>query len=126
MWRGIYNETSPNPVKTVYVDSNGKLVTGTTDRDSALDAGKSRKAIASTEESNAKLAESNESLKATVARQAKSLAQLQNDFRATVAQEQEQIKELTASMKEQASLLQKVSAQIEGNRPAPQVVSNTY
>ncbi len=42
------------------------------------------------------------------------------------ALQQDEIKELTASLKEQTSLLQKVSAQIELNRPAPQVVSNDH
>ncbi len=49
-------------------------------------------------------------LKATVALQRK-------DFQGTVAQ-------LTARLDEQASQLQKVSAQLEANRQSPQVASN--
>jgi hypothetical protein len=43
----------------------------------------------------------------------------------TIAQQQKAIEELTASLKEQGSLLQKVSAQIQLMKPAPQVVANT-
>jgi trimeric autotransporter adhesin len=45
------------------------------------------------------------------------IAQLKKDFRATVAQ-------LIARLEEQASQIQKVSAQIEVTKPAPQVVNN--
>ncbi len=51
-----------------------------------------------------------ENLEVTVAQQRK-------DFRATVAQ-------LTARLDEQASQIQKVSAQLEASKPAPQVVNN--
>jgi len=43
--------------------------------------------------------------------------ELTKDFQATVAQ-------LTARLDEQASQIQKVSAQVEADRPAPQVVNN--
>jgi len=43
---------------------------------------------------------------------------------ATIAQQQEEIKALTASLKEQASQIQKVSAQLEVSKPAPQIVNN--
>ncbi len=46
-----------------------------------------------------------------------SFAQQQKDFQATVAQQQKQIEALTAG-------LQKVSAQVQMNRPAPQMVNN--
>ena len=46
-----------------------------------------------------------------------SFAQQQKDFQATVAQQQKQIEALTAG-------LQKVGAQLEASKPAPQVVSN--
>jgi hypothetical protein len=46
-----------------------------------------------------------------------SFAQQQKDFQATVAQQQKQIEALTAG-------LQKVSAQVEASKPAPQVVNN--
>jgi hypothetical protein len=49
-------------------------------------------------------------LEATIAKQ-------QKDFQATAAHQQEQIEALTAG-------LQKVSAEVEMSRPAPQVVDN--
>ena len=45
------------------------------------------------------------------------IAQLKKDFRATVAQ-------LTTRLDEQAAQIQKVSAQLEANKPAPRVVNN--
>ena len=49
---------------------------------------------------------------------------LKNDFQATVAQRQQEIAALAATVKEQASQIQKVSAQLEASGPAPQVVNN--
>jgi phage shock protein A len=49
---------------------------------------------------------------------------LKKDFQATVAQQQKQIETLTAQLREQASLIQKVSDQREASKPAPQVVTN--
>jgi uncharacterized coiled-coil protein SlyX len=43
---------------------------------------------------------------------------------AIIAQQQKGIELLTAQLKEQAAQIQKVSAQIEMSRPAPQVVVN--
>jgi len=50
--------------------------------------------------------------------------QLKNDFQATVAQQQKEIQALTAQLKEQAAQIQKVSAQIEVSKSAPQLVTN--
>ena len=60
------------------------------------------------------------------------VAKQKKDFEATIAEATEdsqsiaahskEIQALTASLKEQASQIQKVSAQIEINRPAPQTV----
>jgi hypothetical protein len=52
-----------------------------------------------------------------VEEQQATITQLKKDFRATVAQ-------LTARLDEQAAQIQKVSAQIELNKPAPQTVLN--
>ena len=52
------------------------------------------------------------------------IAQQQRDFRAIAAQQQKEIQALTANLKEQASQIQKVSAQLEASRPAPQMVVN--
>jgi sigma54-dependent transcription regulator len=43
---------------------------------------------------------------------------------ATIAQLKSGIEALAATVKEQASQIQKVSAQLEANKPAPQVVNN--
>jgi len=63
-------------------------------------------------------------LKSTAAKQEATIAQQQRDFRATAAQQQEEIQALTASLKKQASQIQKVSAQLEIIKPAPQTVLN--
>jgi trimeric autotransporter adhesin len=46
------------------------------------------------------------------------------ELEATVAQQQKEIKALTASLREQASQIQKVGAQLEVSKPAPQMVIN--
>ena len=56
-------------------------------------------------------------LKSTVASQEATIAQLKEDFRATVAR-------LSERLEEQASQIQKVSAQLEVSKPMPQVVLN--
>ena len=50
---------------------------------------------------------------------------LKKDFQATITQQQKEIQTLTASLKEQAALIQKVSAQLDVIRPAPQMVLNS-
>ena len=45
-------------------------------------------------------------------------------LKATVVLHEAQIKSLTASRKEQAAQIQKVSAQLELSKPAPQTVKN--
>jgi methyl-accepting chemotaxis protein len=47
------------------------------------------------------------------------------DLRSTVAQQQKQMEIIAAQLKEQAAQIQKVSAQLETSKPAPQVVVNT-
>jgi division protein CdvB (Snf7/Vps24/ESCRT-III family) len=49
---------------------------------------------------------------------------LKNAFQAAVAQQQKEIAGLVATVKEQASQIQKVSARLEASKPAPQVVNN--
>ena len=58
-------------------------------------------------------------LESTVAKQEETIAQQQKDFQATAAHQQKQIEALTAG-------LQKVSAQVEMSRPAPQTVVNNH
>jgi hypothetical protein len=43
---------------------------------------------------------------------------------AIIAQQQKGMELLTAQLKEQAAQIQKVSAQVETNKPAPQTVAN--
>jgi Chaperone of endosialidase len=50
--------------------------------------------------------------------------QLRNHFEATVAQQQKEIAALTATVKEQAAQIEKVSTQVEINRLARQIVRN--
>jgi hypothetical protein len=50
--------------------------------------------------------------------------ELENDLRATIAQQRAEIKALTASVKEQASQIQKVSAQVAVSKPALQGVAD--
>jgi trimeric autotransporter adhesin len=47
------------------------------------------------------------------------------ELQATIAQQQKGMEVLTAQLKEQAAQIQKVSAQLEASKPAPQVVVNT-
>jgi hypothetical protein len=63
-------------------------------------------------------------LKSTLAKQQATIAQQRKDFEANAAQQQKEIQAVTASLKEQAAQLQKVSAQLEASKPAPQVVKN--
>jgi len=46
------------------------------------------------------------------------------ELKSTVAQQQKGMEVLTAQLKEQAAQIQKVNAELEVNKPAPQVVLN--
>ena len=46
------------------------------------------------------------------------------ELKTTVAQQQKGMAVLTAQLKEQAAQIQRVSAQLEASKPAPQVVNN--
>jgi anion-transporting ArsA/GET3 family ATPase len=50
--------------------------------------------------------------------------ELKKDFQATIAQQQKEIQALTARLEKQAERIQKVSAQLEVDKPAPQIVIN--
>ena len=63
-------------------------------------------------------------LKSTAARQEATIAQQKKNFQSTAAEQQKEIQILTASLKEQAAQIQKVSAQLEPSKPAPQVVAD--
>jgi hypothetical protein len=68
----------------------------------------------------------NEFLKAhrKVEEQEATISQLKNEFQTTVEQQQNEIQALTAQLKEHAAQIQKVSAQLEINKPTPKVVRN--
>jgi Chaperone of endosialidase len=59
---------------------------------------------------------------ATIAHLRSAMAQQRKDFETATAQQQKQLQALTASLKKQASQIQKVSAQIEVSKRAPQSV----
>jgi septal ring factor EnvC (AmiA/AmiB activator) len=63
-------------------------------------------------------------LKSTVAKQQATIAQQRIDFEANTVQQQKEIQAVTATVKKQAAQIQKVSAQVEASKPAPQVVNN--
>ncbi|MGC2319307.1 MAG: hypothetical protein WA615_22900, partial [Bradyrhizobium sp.] len=46
------------------------------------------------------------------------------ELKSTVAQQQKGMEVLTAQLKEQAAQIQRVSAQLEASKPAPQIVAN--
>ena len=52
------------------------------------------------------------------------VAQQQKKFESRIADQQKEIEALTTGLKEQASQLQKVSAELELRRPAPQTALN--
>ena len=61
---------------------------------------------------------------ATIVGLKSTVAQQQKHFRAIAVKQQKEIQTLTASLKEQASQIQKVSAQLEVSKPASQMVNN--
>jgi Chaperone of endosialidase len=54
----------------------------------------------------------------------RTVEELKKDFQVTVAQQQKEIQAFTAQLKEQVAQIQKVTAQLEMNKPAPQTVLN--
>ncbi len=60
----------------------------------------------------------------TVQEQGATMTQQRKDFETAIAQQQKQIEALTATVKEQAAQIQKVSAQLELSKAAPQTVLN--
>ena len=109
---GIYGETVGLTGEYVVINANGQLGT-TAGTITGINPNRLNNAIANLEERNTKL-------EADIASQRKALA-LQEQIN---AQQQKEISTLTASLKEQASLLQKVCTQLQLNKSAPEVVSN--
>jgi hypothetical protein len=65
-----------------------------------------------------------EQQEATIGQLKSTVAQQQKDLQATTAQYDKKLNAVTARLNEQAAQIQKVSAQLEVNRPAPQMVGN--
>jgi septal ring factor EnvC (AmiA/AmiB activator) len=65
-----------------------------------------------------------EELASTVANQEATIAWQQKEFQPAIAQQQKEIKALTARLTEQAAQIQKVTAQLEASKTAPQIVVN--
>ncbi len=63
-------------------------------------------------------------LKSTVAKQEATISQQKKEFQAIASQQQNEIEDLTAGLKEQASQIQKVSAQLELKKVPAQTVVN--
>jgi uncharacterized coiled-coil protein SlyX len=63
-----------------------------------------------------------EEQEATITQLKSTVAQQRKDFQAAIAQQQRGMEAITARLKEQAAQIQKVSAQLEVNKPAPQTV----
>jgi len=63
-------------------------------------------------------------LKSTVAKQEATISQQKKEFQAIATQQQKEIEALTASIKEQASQIQSVSAQVELQKSPAQTVAN--
>jgi hypothetical protein len=60
----------------------------------------------------------------TVQEQGATITQQRKDFKAAIAQQQNEIEALIATVKEQASQIQKVSTQVELNKSTPQIALN--
>jgi hypothetical protein len=60
----------------------------------------------------------------TIAQQRKDFQATSTRLEATVARQQNEIKSLTASLREQASKVQKISDQVELSKPAPRMIAN--
>jgi septal ring factor EnvC (AmiA/AmiB activator) len=76
------------------------------------------------EEQATTIAQQRKDFQASITKFEATVAQQQKDFQATAAQQQKDIKALTASLREQASQIQKVSAQLELSKTVPQMAGN--
>jgi glutaredoxin 2 len=98
-----------NPDLVVH-DENGEIYTVRYDAVNAMLLNEFLKEHCKVEELETAVAQQRRDFQATTAQQ-------QKEFESKIAHQQKQIEALTAG-------LQKVSAQVEANRPAPQVVNN--
>jgi uncharacterized protein YlxW (UPF0749 family) len=65
-----------------------------------------------------------EQQEATIVQLKSTVAQQQKDLQATAGQYEKKLNAVAARLNEQAAQIQKVSAQLEVNRPAPQMVGS--
>jgi len=105
-------------------DEEGKIVTVRYQAVNAMLLNEFLKEHKKVEEQQATIAD----LKSTVAQQRiyfeAAIAQQRKESEVTAAQQQKEIQALTASLTEQGAQIQKVSAQLEVNKTAPQIVLN--
>jgi Chaperone of endosialidase len=99
-------------------DKNGEIYTVRHDAVNAMLLNEFLKEHRKVEEQEAIIAE----LKSTAEKQEATIARQQREFQGIAARQEKEIQALTADLKQQAAQLQKVSAQIELNRPTPQRV----
>jgi trimeric autotransporter adhesin len=105
-------------------DDQGKPYTVRYDAVNAMLLNEFLKQHAKVQEQEAMIAQQRKDFQATITKLEATIPQQQKDFQSTVAQQEKEIKALTASLKEQASQIQKVSAQLEMKKTAPQMVDN--
>jgi uncharacterized coiled-coil protein SlyX len=101
-------------------DENGEIYTVRYEAVNAMLLNEFLKAHRKMQEQDHKVREQ----EATIAELKSTVAKHEKDSQATAAQQQKGMEVLTATLKEQASQIQKVSAQLEASKPAPQMVNN--
>ena len=104
----------------VVQDENGEIYTVRYDAVNAMLLNEFLKEHRKVQEQEARITQ----LNSTVEKQQATIAQQQKDSQSTAAEQQKEIKALTASLKEQASQIQKVNAQIELQSVPPSTVVN--
>jgi predicted ribosome quality control (RQC) complex YloA/Tae2 family protein len=105
-------------------DDQGKPYTVRYDAVNAMLLNEFLKQHAKVQEQEAMNAQQRKDFQATITKLEATIPQQQKDFQSTLAQQEKEIKALTESLKEQASQIQKVSAQLEMKKTAPQMVDN--
>jgi hypothetical protein len=101
----------------VVCDAEGKVFTVRYEAVNAMLLNEFLKEHRKVEQQATTIAQQRKDFQASITKLEETVAQQQKDFQATAAHQQEQIEALTAG-------LQRVSAQVEMSRPAPQMVLN--
>jgi trimeric autotransporter adhesin len=112
-----------NPDLVIY-DADGQPYTVRYDAVNAMLLNEFLKEHKKVEEQARTIAQQRRDFQASITKLEVNAAQQQKDFRATATHQQEEIKALTASLKEQASQIHKVSTQLELSKSAPQLAGN--